>query len=135
MTYIIGCKGIKKYPCNQLLLFFRCECASPSKSGDDAHEVLGLERRATDESAVDIGFGEEFGSVRRLAATAIEDSSVVGYLRAIFLSEQRAYKGMYLLCLLGCRSFTCSDCPDRFVCNNNICKLLMSGRVSLRFRF
>ena len=39
----------------------------------DTHERLGVERSATDKTAVDVGFCEELGSIARLAAAAVKD--------------------------------------------------------------
>ena len=47
------------------------------ESGDEAHEVAGLQRGVADEAAVDVGLGEQFGCVAGLAAAAVQDSGVI----------------------------------------------------------
>jgi hypothetical protein len=52
-----------------------------------ALEVSALQRSTTDETAVDVRLSEELLSVAGLAATAIEDGSVLSSLFAVLLSN------------------------------------------------
>src|SRR5690349_6010180 len=46
--------------------------------GDDLKEIRGLERRAADEAAVDVGLGEQARGVAGIHAAAIEDVHPLG---------------------------------------------------------
>ena len=66
---------------NQTVLRLRLE------SVDDALEVSYAESSATDETTVNVGVSEEFLSVRRLAATTVEDRGVVSNFLTELLSD------------------------------------------------
>ncbi len=40
---------------------------------DNSHKVFAFQRCATNQAAVDVGFGEQFGSVRSLARATVKD--------------------------------------------------------------
>ena len=57
------------------------------ESVDDTLEVSYAESSATDETTVYVGVGEEFLSVRGLAATTVEDRGVVSHFLTELLSD------------------------------------------------
>src|SRR5690242_6689921 len=71
----------------------------PSCGLDDRGEVLGVQRGAADEGAVDVGQGEQLGGVVGLDRTAVEDPDSVGGGAAP--AQHVADEGAHLLGLLG----------------------------------
>src|SRR5688572_15134063 len=65
------------------------------RSPHDAKEIGGLEARPADQSAVNIGNGEDLGCVLGLHGSAIENADV-GFVRSAF-AQGRANRRMHLL--------------------------------------
>ena len=51
-----------------------------ARGADDLQKVGGLERRAADQSAIDVGLAQQFRSVRRIHAAAIKEADCRGML-------------------------------------------------------
>src|SRR5262249_14180075 len=82
---------------------------------DDAREGLGLEARAADEHAVDVGLGHERSGVLGLHAAAVLDANRVGRGVPDDLREHAANGAGDFLRLLGGGRATGADGPDRLV--------------------
>lgn len=77
-------------------------------------EIFGLERGTADKSAVDFGLGEEFERVCRVDASAVLDSGC----SLDFGREKRADESTDSVGLFGIADFSGSDCPNRFIGDN-----------------
>ena len=86
-------------------------------------EVVGIERGATNQSAVDIGVGEEFFSVRRFAAAAVENGGFLSHFVTIFFGNEAADKGVHFLSLVGGGGAAGTDGPYWFVGNYDVGKI------------
>ena len=80
----------------------------------DREEVLRVERRAADQTAVDVFEREQLGRVGRLDRAAVEDPDRIGR-RAIALRDQPADERACLVGLLWRRGAAGADRPDRLV--------------------
>ena len=83
---------------------------------DDAGELVGVERCAADQGAVDLGHGHELGDVARLHAAAVLDAHRVGGVGA---AEARATSPritpIVVVGVVGRRVAAGADRPDRLV--------------------
>ena len=98
------------------------------KSFDDAHEAVGLQGCATDQTAVYVGLAEQLLGVGGLAAAAVQDRSVVGYLLTVFLGYDVADVGVHVLSLLGCGGLAGTGGPYGLVCHDDLGEVFGSQR-------
>jgi len=82
---------------------------------DDGAEVVGFEGGAADESAVDVGLGDEFGGVGGFHAAAVEDAGALRGGVVEDVGEDFAALCVSVLCVVGCGGFAGADGPDGFV--------------------
>ena len=102
---------------------------------DDTLEVGSLQRSSTDESTVDVWLCKQLWSVACLAASTIEDGSVVGYFLAILVGNHAADVCVDLLCLVGSSGLACTDSPDWLVGNDDVFEFLCSEVEHASFEF
>src|SRR5437879_3330734 len=88
--------------------------SSRSGSGQDAQKLIRLQRRATDQTAVDVRHGEEFRRVTGLDAAAVEDAGG-GRNPRIPGADAGADEAVHFLRLVGRRVAAGADRPHRLV--------------------
>src|SRR5262245_3193152 len=81
----------------------------------DTREVVGIERGAADEGAVDIRHRHEVGDVARLHTAAVEDANRAGGLLVEHVPQRGADDGDGRVGVLGGGVATGADGPDRLV--------------------
>ncbi len=89
-----------------------------------AHEAVGFQRSASDQTAVHVGFSEESLSVGGFAGTAIKNRGVLSNLFSIFSFDYAADVGMYFLCLVISSSLAGTDGPNGLVSKDKLGKVL-----------
>src|SRR6059058_4510720 len=88
--------------------------SSRSGSGQDAQKLIRLQRRATDQTAVDVRHGEELRRVTGLDAASVEDAGG-GRNSSIPGADAGADEGVHFLRLVGRRVAAGADRPHRLV--------------------
>ena len=83
---------------------------------DDREEILGCQRRATDQRAVDIGDTENFGRIGSLDRTAVEQANMFS-CHSIGSHKAAAERGMHFGDVVQRRNLASADCPDWLIGN------------------
>jgi len=91
---------------------------------NDTLEISSLQRSTTNQATINIRFCEQLRSIACLATTTIKDRCIVGYLLTIFFSNDGTDISMDFLSLVRSSSFTCTNCPDWLVSNDDLTKIL-----------
>ena len=93
----------------------------------NSKEILRLKSCATDKATVYILLSEDLGSVRRLARATIEDWALSSCCAELSCENLTDICVNLLSLLCGC-CLAGTDSPNRLVCDNEVCKLLL-GKV------
>ena len=103
--------------------FVSVDSECESESVYDAHEVGAFEGSATDEAAINVRLGKEFGCVGGLAAAAVENRGVVGYFLAVLFGDYVADMCVHVFGLLCGSGLAGADSPYGFVGENELAEV------------
>lgn len=100
-----------------------CLFVPESECFHDGKELLDREGGSSYEAAVNVWSGHEVFRVLGIHASSVEDGAVVCYFLSVLACDSLADMGVDLLCLIGRGCLTGTDCPDRFVGNDETGKV------------
>src|SRR3954447_813625 len=87
---------------------------------DDRREVIDDEACPADQRAVNIRLAHEAGDVRSLHRSTVENASACCSILIQRLRENATKRCTDILCLLGSRSLTRTDCPDGLIGDDDV---------------
>ena len=93
------------------------------KCVDNGHKAVSFQRGSTVKPSAHVGVGEEFFGISGIAASAIQDRGVVGYLFSVLVSDGFTDESVHFLCLFGSGRFTGTDSPNGFVRQDDLSEI------------
>ena len=119
-------KGMQKHSCNDIKSL-PGGCVFQNflfRSVYDNSEIVGLKACTADETTVDVGLCKKLCRIACVHASAVLNTDSIRNLSTVKTLDCFTDDSANFISLVCCSSFTCSDCPYRFVCYNNILCIL-----------